>query len=531
MAAPSIVFDGFGVIDDADAITNWTGGDLPTDPSEVQGVDSYGAKVSNATVPFTYDASGDAGMPVDLSTTGGEYGQHIYVWLNCLTRTLDTKTNGGLRIRAGSSATNYGDWYVGGDGVDADDPYRGGWFNFVQDPSADFDAVNGTFGLTSNPGQLTAVDLFGGVVKTISNIMGNFENGLIDQVSLAFGLRGEDGEAANPIRIYDFIVADDGTKNNKYGTVRDVSGVALTQGKIILGHDTGTASTLFSDTGSVVIFESNPVASDFYEIKAEDVAGAAQTNALFGTKSAGVPSNGLFINAAGSTKWLLTCDLFNANSSMEFYASTLQNVNTASLNDKTIIEDTAILDSGKFSISGGAIISSSFGGGTDFLQLEIIDADDMDGVVYTAFNNCNRAIQINQTGSYTFRGITFNGNTIDLRNASGGSASIAIVGGGVTPNFENVSGSFTEVVNNITISLTGLVSGSEVRVYPTGSTTEIDGIENSTGSFAFTIDAAQVIDIVIHKEDYEHQRIASFAPGADSTVPISQRFDRNYNNP
>lgn len=530
MAAPSVLFEGFGVINNADSATNWTGGALDTD-SEKQGTGCIGSKVSNAQNLFSYDASGDTGMPLNFSSGGGAEGQHIYVWLNCLTPNLDTKANGGLRVAAGSDGTNYGEWYVGGDGSGTDDPYRGGWKSFVQSPEKDFSVANGSFTTTGNPAQLNAADFFGGTVKTIATIMGNFNNGLIDQISVGLGLRLEDGDSSTPGKLDNFVSSDEGTKNNSYGVVRSVSGVKLSQGKLIIGHDVGSADTLFSDTGSVLIFEDAPVSADFYEILCQDVTGTAQTNVLFGTKSAGVTSNGLFVNAAGTTEWMMTSELYGTASTWEIYATTLQSVNTASLNSAVRIEDSSILNSGKFKVSGAAIISCSFAGGVDFLQVEVEDSSEMDNIVYTSFNSCNRAIQINATGSYTFRGITFNGNTIDLRNASGGTASIAIVGGGSSPNFENVSGSFTSVVNNINITLTGLISGSEIRVYPTGSTTELDGIEDSTGSFSFTMDASQHVDIVIHKENYEHQRIKNFAPGADSSVPISQRFDRNYSNP
>jgi hypothetical protein len=99
----------------ADADTNWTGGSLDED-SEVQGTGCVGAKVSNATVVFSY-----AGTSRDF-IGGANDGDHIYTWLNCLTPNLDTIANGGLRIRIGDSATVYREFYVGGDGSLADDP-------------------------------------------------------------------------------------------------------------------------------------------------------------------------------------------------------------------------------------------------------------------------------------------------------------------------------------------------------------------------------------------------------------------------
>jgi hypothetical protein len=83
--------------------------------------------------------------------------------------------------------------------------------------------------------------------------------------------------------------------------------------------------------------------------------------------------------------------------------------------------------------------------------------------------------------------------------------------------------------------LTGLIASpaTEVRVYETGTTNEIDGQENVvTGSFTFQADATDFVDIVIHNIEYEYLKIENYdVPGTDTSIPIQQQFDRNYNNP
>jgi len=254
MAAPTYSLIGT-VITSADSATNWSAGALDTD-SEIQGTGCIGNKVSNATQIFLYDYSGTGSF--DFSAGGADWGNVIVVWLNCLTPTLDTLTNGGLRIQVGDG-TNTGDWYVGGDGSVAGDPYKGGWFPFVVHPNTQFDAVTGSWTTSGNPGQLTAVDRFGGVVKTVSTIMGNFNNGLIDQIVVGEGLRIEDGDPSDPATFTGLVAADEGTKNNKYGFVRSDSGVIFAQGKIEVGHDTGTTTTYFEDSGKKIIFTDAPV--------------------------------------------------------------------------------------------------------------------------------------------------------------------------------------------------------------------------------------------------------------------------------
>lgn len=80
------------------------------------------------------------------------------------------------------------------------------------------------------------------------------------------------------------------------------------------------------------------------------------------------------------------------------------------------------------------------------------------------------------------------------------------------------------------LTLTGLQANSEVRVYQAGTTTEIDGVENSSTTFETTTSESSV-DIVVHALGYEYQRLNGVDTSQNLTLPISQRVDRNYSNP
>lgn len=80
------------------------------------------------------------------------------------------------------------------------------------------------------------------------------------------------------------------------------------------------------------------------------------------------------------------------------------------------------------------------------------------------------------------------------------------------------------------LTLTGLQANSEIRIYQSGTTTEIDGIENSGTTFATTT-SESIVDIVVHALGYEYQRINGVDTSQNLTLPISQRVDRNYRNP
>ena len=99
------------------------------------------------------------------------------------------------------------------------------------------------------------------------------------------------------------------------------------------------------------------------------------------------------------------------------------------------------------------------------------------------------------------------------------------------PTF-SVSGAVETVAVSNTLSLTNLKPDTEVRIYASGTTTELAGVENSTTSFSWSFSTVQNIDIAIHNVQYEYIRYENFAlVNSDMTVPIQQRIDRNFINP
>jgi hypothetical protein len=86
-----------------------------------------------------------------------------------------------------------------------------------------------------------------------------------------------------------------------------------------------------------------------------------------------------------------------------------------------------------------------------------------------------------------------------------------------------------------TLTLTGLQSGTEVRIFNAGTTTEFTGAENITGgSFSWNYDPDLVtnVDISVLSLGYQNFRLTNLALGLGSTsIPIQQVVDRQYLNP
>ena len=84
------------------------------------------------------------------------------------------------------------------------------------------------------------------------------------------------------------------------------------------------------------------------------------------------------------------------------------------------------------------------------------------------------------------------------------------------------------VNSSITITFTPLIPNSEIRVYSTGTSTELDGVENSATNFAASIGAGVNIDYKIVNPGYEEIYIKNVSFSSSQDVRINQQVDRNY---
>ena len=107
-------------------------------------------------------------------------------------------------------------------------------------------------------------------------------------------------------------------------------------------------------------------------------------------------------------------------------------------------------------------------------------------------------------------------------------SSITLINGATTSGLINEDGFITYPLKRLAI--TGVVPNSEVRVYESGTFTEIFGIEDTTGEDVVGFVSVDSVDIVIHNVSQEYIRIPSVDTTAELTLPIQQRFDRGYRN-
>lgn len=175
----------------------------------------------------------------------------------------------------------------------------------------------------------------------------------------------------------------------------------------------------------------------------------------------------------------------------------------------------------------------------------------LDALSGTEFVNVNCAIEIRQATdatdyTLTLNNITFVENpdlrdiavkyvgphTLTLVNENGSNAvevaappeqdldgSTVLTGGGVI-----------NVVTPAAVTLSGLQPESEVRVFESGTTTEIAGVESSGSDFTFETQVTAV-DIAIVSLEFQNARLLNVGIAGDLTIPIQQVVDRQYLNP
>lgn len=202
--------------------------------------------------------------------------------------------------------------------------------------------------------------------------------------------------------------------------------------------------------------------------------------------------------------------------------------------------------------TGNPLFPLSFGSAVPANGLNYFITKDFLGPIYSAFFPEKSELAANPTTTVTNNFISFSqkNSTIftgdDLYLAEG--EGIAIVAAaepmtlasGVAQQVNKFSMgkyafgiTFTVEDVTITLTLTGLQTNSEVRIYSYGTTTELSGVEDSTTTFSYeyVYAAATYIDIVIIHNNYQYYKIENLLLTNSSTsIPVQQILDRVYDN-
>jgi hypothetical protein len=547
------ITDNRAILFQANSVTGDNGGrwDTLSSTSETLDTDVKIEGTGSIGEQFTSGASRaliwDNGTTFDISNT------HVYIWVNCgIVGLLDTKAAGGFAIRfTGPSASNFFEYYVGGS-----DSWpiaiEGGWVQFVVDTAATASNTGGT------PPAKTAVQGVGISGHTASVMTKVSDNTWVDACwTLAANTPGIIVEGRNGGST-DWTFADILTQlGTSSGAIKAGSaGEFVLNTPIQIGiNDTTTHG--FNDTNALILWDDQEwVATDHYGISALGNSGGT-TNVTFGIKSgtgaAATGSQGVSIQAATTgVRWFMDFNDPNLDSIGLFGCNFIHGA-TFDLDDAAVDLATCLfLDCTKANVSNASIVRATIVDANTADGVAFMVTDDMGDIANSSFAfSDGHAIELNAATPTAqnnignlFSGYTNTVNSTDaaILNSAAGALTISSSGGSdlQTNSYRNTGGGSISILNNISVTLTGMKDNTEVRVLDNTTKDFLAGIENATAgsadnrSFTFSLAAALTVDIAIFNTSFilpPNNRIENFViPTGDSSIPISQVRDRIYVN-
>ena len=229
--------------------------------------------------------------------------------------------------------------------------------------------------------------------------------------------------------------------------------------------------------------------------------------------------------------------LFTGNAS---YDLTLSQVLTATGKTYSTAADVTLSGSGAFDctmeINGGTLTTPTFAnvdgnvnliGGTWVLS----DA----GTAVGGSADATSTITVDTASAddeFDFQNFTFDAST-DFENTSGNDIILILGVGQQAPTLVETSGSITieQPTVDTGLSFSGLVAGSQVIVFETGTQTVIDSVETSGTTFEWseTYSADQTVDYTIINEGYTPIRVTGVTVSTSvQSVTVQQSTDRAY---
>lgn len=541
------------ILNEADAITNWTGSPtlFTADPDPVEATGSIGYVVSTATV--------DAYATVASTNLSAAI---IYVWV-FPRGAMDTRTNGGIGMHLGDG-TDRISFHLAGSDVSAFRHETGptGWQCLV------LDTQNVPAQTTVRAGSLanltyTAITQIGATFKTLAKSVGGVSNCFIDVIR--YGLPANNngamititgGTSGTPGKFSEIALEDRTTTNQKaYGIVRELgTGLYGVQGAIRFGNDTGTASSWFEDTNVSVVFESRGLGTSRYKIVIRD-NGTGTTTFKLGSKV------GSGTSATGNNGCAITVP---SGVGGEFDASTDTNVTDVFLYGSTFTGfsngfkmrtsqefiGSTLAQSGTFTPAGALVYNSTIVNSTATVAMEVTSTTIMGNIANCTFSGNTNAIKITAAGTYTFDNLQFSGNTYDVENSSAGAVIINATNGSNVSSFVNTGGGSVTINNSKTFVVTNIESNTELRIFQQSDLSELGGADivgaspsgvnnvtvsadpNNAGkyqvSYSYNYTGDIPIYVVAHSLTYQWLRISTILGSDGGSLQIVQQIDRQY---
>ena len=473
----------FGRLDAAESITGWaaTGsGATATLEAEYfyQGSNCISIKSKTGIYTLTYTSAS-----TDMNTTPR-------AWLAKIIQTnKDNIAGGGIRLRIGSGASAYSSYDIFP--TASDYPTLGGWVIVPIQPSI-------SQWITANTGSPNHAASTQWVIETQSATSAKAENvgvDAVDVMDVGTGLTITRGDVASTnANFTDFITADEGTVGNRWGVVQTRDGILYVSGVLSVGNT--TVNTVFEDSNKVLVFPDYRVSNGFCGLNF-DASNTGSATTIDACVFNGVGD--LYTSDDTRPDYNVT----GTAGTIDMTAVTFDGFREATLTEAVTLNTCTFLNGLSVIQANANCYSTTVIAPTNAVNEGFFTLNNP-----TKTNNLTIAIgpagghvaELTTNGTYTLTDHSYTGystangeSNSTFYNNSTGLVTLNVVGG-TTPTVRNGTSASTVINNSINLTLTGMQTGSEVRIYdasgdPSQSPSEpIDGDEDINGG----VDAATV---------------------------------------
>jgi len=440
---------------------------------------------------------------------------------------IATYANDGMQIVIGVNAANWEAWTVGGSDV-FPNPY-GGWQNNPVDPTITPDTTYGS------PGAYSAV---GSAMYMVSSV---FKGQPHQCDAIRYGraeARLSGGEAANYATFIGFATKNDLNtvgNYNRWGLLQATMGGFLWKGLFTIGYE---AACDFRDSNKTIyVQDTRKVLSDFNRI----TIGYASTN---------VDWDGISIICASPTttaskgELQVITDVMVAMTGCQFIdMSTFGFLSNSTLTGTTFRRCDLVTQ-------GGAVFTGcAFEKSPAAVALLVDDIADITDCMFMS-DGTGHAVEYRPTGAGPFTvnwdghqssgyaatdGDTGNETILIHPVTNGATIDLTVANGAAVPTImehADYTGTFELIIPEITLTLTGLVDGSDIEILTAGTETERVNIQENSGTaygYAYSYAAEDYIDVGVFKPGYTPFYVRNYLLGAtNGSLPIAQEVDIYY---
>jgi hypothetical protein len=529
MAVASYTTDLTAIIENITATTGWSA--LGGGASGLGVGADYAMQGSNAVDKQVTAA--EKGMMYNGSATLGA-NDHIFTWLYLATAGLsDTLALRGLTVAIGSSTTAYMKFHVEGN-----DTYGAvGRVGRCYPVRYHTTANTGSIPYSTKVGTPTATPVYFGALTNQTGTVKGANLG-ISAIRYGTGIYITAGDVGSPAT-FSGTAAIDNAIANRWGVLTLIAGSSYElQGRYVIGQSSAGTPTLayFADSNKNITLVDTPHSqTDFTQIIIDHASTIVNlTNITI--EAVGTNNKGkLVYNNASTVSALDGCSF------VKFGTSTLQAgvtaVGCAWRQSDVVTLNSAVITSSVFSntTAASAVVTSAL---SNLVTCDFVSDGSSHAVELTSIGG--GSMTWDGTATSYVAGVTGSpvtptstGNEALFVNVGSGTLTVNVATGATVPSIRSAGATINVVAGLATLTLTGLLTGSDIIINTTGTNTPLVDIDQNAGSsygYSFTFSPGTYVDIKIMKAGYLPYQVYNLllTSSATAELPIAQSVDRTY---